>query len=130
MVYYDTIHQDISDRSYGDEAFRARYGYKEAETHNPPFRRSRDFKPMSYGHFRGMLNFRHSEPYMLLKNMKDIVYEEHHHPIKWTKQALRGGIIGGFLGFCYTLAGDQGAFELNKLIASGGMRDYSGRALR
>ena len=85
---------------------------------------------MSYGHFRGMLNFRHSEPYMFLKNMKDLANEDHHHPIEWTKKAIKGAIAGAMLGTMHTIAGDQGAFELNKLVISGGMRDFSGRALR
>ena len=75
MVFHNAIGQPVSDPNYGNETFRARHGYKEEHTHDPPYRRSRDFKPMTYGSFKGMLNYRHSEPYCLLKNMKDLSRE-------------------------------------------------------
>ena len=85
MVYHNSRVQTISDPAYENETFRARHGYKEGHVHDPPFRRNRDFKAVPYGTFRGMPNFRHAEPYALLKNMKDLAYEEHNHPIKWAR---------------------------------------------
>lgn len=130
MVFYNAVTQPVSHPAYANEEFRARHGYKEVEAHDPPYRRSRDFKPVPYGSFRGMLNYRHSEPYMLLKNMKDIANEDHQHPIKWSKFALKGAILGGTFGLLKIVGGDQGAFELNKLIAAGGNRNFSGNYWR
>ena len=77
-----------------------------------------------------MLNYRHSEPYCLLKNAKDLVREEHHHPTRWAKQTFKGMLIGSLLGFAHFVGGNTGQFEMNKLVASIGMRDYSGRVFR
>ena len=63
MVYANTIKQDITDPAYGNEMFRVRHGYKEAHVHDPPYRRNRDFKPVNYGTFRGMPNYKHAEPF-------------------------------------------------------------------
>ena len=65
------------DSDYGSPMFRASHGYKEHHQHDPPMRRNRDFKPVPYGSFRGFINYRHSEPYCLLKNMKDMAREDH-----------------------------------------------------
>ena len=75
MVFQNAIAQNITEPNYGNETFRARHGYKEEHTHDAPYRRNRDFKPVNYGSFKGMLNYRHSEPFCLLKNMKDLSRE-------------------------------------------------------
>ena len=72
MVYHDHVAQPMSNNTYGNETFRARQGYKESHQHDPGLRRNRDFKPVLYGTFRGLPNYRHSEPYCMLKNLKDI----------------------------------------------------------
>jgi hypothetical protein len=66
----------VPDPDYGNEVFRARHGYKETEVHDPPYRRNLDFKPVGFGTFRGMPNFKHAEPYDLLKNLKDLKTEK------------------------------------------------------
>lgn len=130
MVFHNSVAQDISAADYGNEMFRARHGYKEAHVHDAPYRRNRDFKPANYGSFKGFLNYRHSEPYCLLKNMKDLAREEHHHPIKWTKQFLKGALTGGLLGYTYFVGSNAGPQEMSKLMAAVGSRGYSGRVFR
>jgi hypothetical protein len=110
--------------------FRARHGYKEAHTPNQPIRRNRDFRAMQYGSARGILNFRHSEPYCLLKNVQDIAREDHNIVIRWTKQALIGALWGAAGGMLYFTGGNTGNFEMNKLMAATGTRNYSGRLFR
>lgn len=63
MVFHNSVASGVSDPNYGNETFRARNGYKEEHTHDKPYRRSRDFKPVGYGSYRGILNYRHSEAY-------------------------------------------------------------------
>ena len=77
-----------------------------------------------------MPNYRHSEPYCLLKNMKDLVHEENNIAIKFPKSALKGGLVGSIFGYAWFVGGNTGAWEMNKLLASAGHRNYSGRALR
>jgi hypothetical protein len=72
-------------------------------THNPPLRRNRDFRPVPYGSLKGMPNFKHSEPFCLLKNLSDMKDEHHHHPIKWFKAFVFGGLVGGMTGYAYFL---------------------------
>jgi hypothetical protein len=130
MVFHNSVHQSISDPSYSNETFRARHGYKEEHTHDPAYRRNRDFKPVPYGTFRGMPNYKHSEPYCLLKNMKDLANEEHHHPLKWIKMAAKGALSGSIFGYLWFIGGPAGPFEMNKLMASTGNRPFSGRGVR
>lgn len=130
MVYHNSRAQEVSNPAYGDETWRARHGYKEAHVHDAPYRRNRDFKPVPYGTFKGMPNYRHSEPYCLLKNMKDVVNEEHNHPIKWAKMSLKGAIVGSTFGYLYFIGGPTGQFEMQKLEAATGMRKFSGRYWR
>lgn len=103
MVYENVIHHHAADPSYGNETWRSKHGYKELETHDPPLRRNRDFKPVGYGTFRGMPNYKHGEAFALLKNVKDLLHEEHNHPIKWAKKILFGAIAGGILGYSWFL---------------------------
>lgn len=129
MVYSNTISQTTLP-GYANETFRARHHYKETETPNSPFRRNRDFKPVPYGSAKGILNWRHSEPYCLLKNMKDIVYEESNVVIRWTKKAIVGSMLGAAAGTMYFWGAPTGNFEMNKLFAATGSRNYSGRTWR
>lgn len=120
MVYHNAIRAQIGDNDYENATFRARHGYKEAHTPDTPYRRNRDFKPMQYGAYRGILNYRHSEPYCLLKNMKDLVNEDHNILIKTTKEAIRGAVIGGIIGAARFAGGNTSNFEMNKLLAAQG----------
>ena len=67
MVFHNSVVQEVSNPAYANETFRARNGYKEAHVHDPAGRRNRDFKPVPYGTFRGIPNYRQSEPYCQLK---------------------------------------------------------------
>lgn len=129
MVYHNHIVYKPSP-GYDNETFRARHGYKEKEAHDPPYRRNRDFKPVPYGSAKGILNYRHSEPWALLKNVKDFWNEDHHIPIKYTKLFLKGAFAGGILGQFYLLGGPIGALETEKAIAAAGARPFSGRLFR
>lgn len=130
MVYHNAVSQVISNPAYDNETFRAKHGYKESHQHDPAYRRNRDFKPVPYGTFRGMPNYKHSEPYCLLKNMKDIANEDHHHPIKWIKTAMKGGLLGSVFGYMWFVGGPTGPFEMGKLMAATGNRPFSGRGTR
>jgi hypothetical protein len=110
--------------------FRAKYGYKEVHQHNPPERRNRDFKPVNYGSFRGMLNFKNAEPWSLLKNLKDLKNEHHNHPIKWTKMFLFGASVGSVLGTIWFCMKPAQAFPMRKLLQASGEKPWSGRYFR
>ena len=101
MVYENSRVQVLSDPAYENEVFRARSHYKETHVHDPPGRRSRDFKPVPFGTFKGMPNYKHAEPFCLLKNLKDLPEERHSHPIKWTKAFLFGALAGGMIGYSW-----------------------------
>jgi hypothetical protein len=106
MVYANTVVQSSSigsDPIYANETWRQRHHYKEAHVHDPPYRRNRDFKPVPYGSFRGMPNYKHAETWCLLKNLKDLGNEHHNHPIKWAKTFLFGAMVGGILGYSWFL---------------------------
>ena len=130
MVFHNSLFNGPSDPNYGNETFRARHGYKEVAMHDAPYRRNRDFKPVNYGSWKGMLNYRHSEPYMHLKNMKDISRDDHHIVIKASKNALKGGLLGSIFGYLYFIGGNTGPFEMSKLLSSTGNRPFSGQAFR
>ena len=115
---------------YENETFRARHGYKDSEAHDPPYRRNRDFKPVPYGSAKGILNYRHSEPFALMKNLKDLPRETHQKPLVYTKHFLKGALVGGTLGMFYIHGGPLGALETEKLMASAGSRPFSGRLFR
>jgi hypothetical protein len=65
--------------------FRATHGYKEEHQHDPPARRNRDFKAVAYGSAKGIPNFKHADPWMLFKNMKDLIHEEENIGVKLFK---------------------------------------------
>jgi hypothetical protein len=46
-----------------------------------------------------MPNSKHAEPFCLLKNLKDLPYEHHNHPIVWAKTFLFGAFAGAILGY-------------------------------
>lgn len=98
--------------------------------HDPPFRKNPDFKPVNFGSFRGMPNFKHSEPFALLKNLKDLPNEEAQHPIKWIRSFLVGGITGFLFGQLWFIMKPEQNFASKKLLQSVGERAYSGRAFR
>jgi len=99
MVFHNNIKQNIESAQYDNELWRSRNGFKEMEVHNPPYRRNRDFKPVNYGTFKGIPNFKHAEPWQLLRNVRDFIHEDHNIAIKWTKSFITGSIYGA-LG-CY-----------------------------
>jgi len=115
---------------YENEAFRARAGYKELHQHDPPARRNRDFKPVPYGSAKGPLNYRHSEAWCMLKNMKDLPRETHHVPITMTKEFMKGAIVGGILGQYWFIGSPSGALEYEKAVAASGGKAFSGRTFR
>lgn len=130
MVYENVRRMQVSDSNYENEVFRAKHHYKELHQHDPPYRRNRDFKPVGYGSFKGMPNYKHSEPWALMKNAKDLLHEEHHHPIKWIKKFLAGAYAGVVFGYAWFLFKPQNGFAYKKLLAASGDRPWSGRSLR
>lgn len=129
MVYQNHIAYRAGP-GYENETFRARHGYKESEAHDAPYRRNRDFKPVPYGSAKGILNYRHSEPFALMKNLKDLPRETHQKPIVYTKHFLKGAITGGFFGYLYFACGPVGYLETEKVIAASGSRPFSGQIFR
>ena len=115
---------------YENEYFRARHGFKDADAPDPPYRRSRDFKPVPYGSAKGILNYRHSEPWALMKNMKDIPNETHQLPIVLSGKFLKGGLAGAVLGNLYFFCGPTGHLETEKVLAAAGGRAFSGKLFR
>ena len=89
---------NISDKRYENEMWRTKHGYKEIHQHNAPLRRNRDFKPVPWGAAVGMPNYRHSEPFLMLKNLTDLQHEQHQHPIRWAKQFSFGALVGLSIG--------------------------------
>jgi hypothetical protein len=116
MVYADAVQQVITDPAYDNDVYRARNGYKEKHVHSPPYRRNRDFKPVNYGSFRGILNFKHSEPFALLKNLSALKEEKHHHPIKWFKAFLFGAISGLTIGYSWFILRPFQSMPIRKLL--------------
>ena len=101
MVYSNTVKMTISDSRYGDELWRARHGYKELHQHDAPLRRNRDFKPVPWGAAIGMPNYRHSEPFLMLKNIKDLKTEDAQHPLRWARHFGVGAALGFIIGQFY-----------------------------
>ena len=93
MVYWTSIKQpSATDNSvYGNEMMRLHSGMKESHIHNSPPRKNKDFRPMLFGDFRGMPNFKLSEPWGIFRNLGDMWHEDHQKPIQWIKSALKGG---------------------------------------
>jgi hypothetical protein len=115
---------------YENEKFRSRHGYKDSEAHDPPYRRNRDFKPIPYGSAKGILNYRHSEPFAQAKNLPDLLKETHHKPIVYSGLFLKGAFAGAVAGQFYAYGGPSGALETNKALAAAGSRQGSGKLWR
>lgn len=130
MVFENTVKQRILDPAYENEHFRAKHHYKEGHQHDPPQRRNRDFKPVNYGSFRGILNYKRAEPFESLKNLKDISHEHHNHPIKWAKTFFFGATVGAILGYSWFVIRPFQSFPVRKLLQAAGDRPWSGRQLR
>jgi hypothetical protein len=130
MVYTNVRKSSIVDPDIANEVYRARHGFKELEVHDPPYRKNQDFKAVNFGSFRGMPNFKHAEPYAVLKNLKDLPSEDAQHPIKWIKAALFGGLVGFVYGYAWFAFKPIQGFASKKLLASVGDRPYSGRTFR
>jgi len=130
MVYHNAVKQDVFDPAYQNETWRSKHHMKESHQHDPPFRRNRDFKPVNYGSFRGILNYKRAEPFESLKNLKDIATESHHHPIKWAKAFLLGALGGGTIGYAWFVVRPFQSFPINKLLSAAGDKPWTGRYLR
>lgn len=118
------------DPSYQNEHWRAKHHFKEAHQHDPPYRRNRDFKPVNYGSFRGILNYKRSEPFESLKNLKDLQNEHHHHPLKWAKTFLFGASAGAVIGYAWFVIRPFQSFPIRKLLQAAGDRPWTGRYFR
>jgi len=129
-VYHNTVKYPIPDPRYRDETWRAQHHFKEEHQHDAPLRRSRDFKPVPWGHARGMPNYRHSEPWLNMKNFFGWSEEHHHHPTKWMKRAFFGGVSGFCIGQFWQFVAPINGFAAQKLFASIGERQWSGRLFR
>ena len=130
MVFENTVKQHIIDPSYGDEHFRAKHHFKEGHQQNPPFCRNKDFKPLNYSSFRGILNYMRAEPFESLKDMKDLKNEHAHHPTKWTKAFLFDAAAGAVISFSWFVIRPFQSFPIRKLLQATGDRPWSGRYFR
>jgi hypothetical protein len=97
----NVIHHNVANPAMANDVWRSRHGFKETHVHNPPYRKNRDFKAVPFGTFRGMPNYKHSEPFLLMKNLKDLQHEDHHHPTRWAKAFLFGAIVGASMGYAF-----------------------------
>ena len=130
MVYHNTVKYRIPDPRYSDETWRAKHHFKEEHLHDAPLRRSRDFKPVPWGTARGMPNYRHSEPWLNMKNMYSLWDESHHHPTKWFKKFLFGAVVGLTFGQVWFFWAPINGFAASKLFAAIGEKAWSGRMYR
>ena len=110
--------------------WRAKHGYKEIHQHDAPIRRNRDFKPVPWGAAIGMPNYRHSEPFLMLKNLKDLKSEKANHPMRWLRQIGFGGMVGFTFGQAFAAIAPMNGFAAQKLQANFGEREWSGRIFR
>lgn len=130
MVYQNTVKYRVPDPRYQDETWRAKNHFKEEHQHDAPLRRSRDFKPLTYGSARGMPNYRHAEPWLNMKNLYTLLDEHHHHPTKWIKKGVFGAMTGFTLGQLWFFMSPINGFAAQKLFAAIGEKAWSGRAWR
>ena len=77
-----------------------------------------------------MPNYRHSEPWLNMKNLFTLKEERHHHPVKWIKKALYGAVFGLTLGQMWFFMAPINGFAAQKLFATIGERPWSGRLYR
>ena len=101
MVFWTSLPQNGNKATTidGNDSYRTKNGFKELHIHNSPPRKNPDFKPMLYGDFIGMLNFKLSEPWAMMRHFPDLVNEQHQKPILWAKSTIKGAIAG----FLYTI---------------------------
>lgn len=130
MATHNTVKYTAPDPRYADETWRAKNHFKELHQHDSPLRRNRDFKPVPWGTARGMPNYRHSEPWLNMKNLYTLFEETHHHPTKWIKKATFGALTGFALGQLHFFNAPINGFAAQKLFAAIGERPWSGRLWR
>lgn len=130
MVYWTSIRQEKPFFStYENETYRVKHGYKELHVHNAPERRNKDFKPALYGHFRGMLNFKHSQPWAISRHLKDMFEEDHQIPIKYIKEAIRGALFGAVGGLMLHVHTSFSVFSLKKLYLQASSAPFGWKSL-
>jgi hypothetical protein len=117
MVYWTAHKQPAANDGsiLGNEMYRVHNGFKELHVHNPPPRKNLDFKPMLFGDFRGMPNFKLSEPWSLFRNLGDLWHEDHQKPIIFIKSTLRGAICG-FAFYLFQNASSMGSSFVDKKL--------------
>ena len=119
MVYWTAVKavDDVDPNSvYANESMRARNHYKELHVHNAPPRKNKDFKPMLYGDFRGMLNFKLAEPWGHLRHLPDIFNEEHNFVIRLARRAIEGGTVGFAYGLFKFVVSDLNSYTSTKSL--------------
>jgi hypothetical protein len=77
-----------------------------------------------------MPNYRHSEPWLNMKNLFTFTEERHHHPTRWFKKFLYGAGVGLCLGQLWFFVSPINGFAAQKLFAAIGERAWSGRLYR
>jgi hypothetical protein len=127
MVYWTALENKgkSQDTSMHNDTFRSRYGYKEMHVHNAPKRKNKDFKPVLYGDFRGMLNFKLSEPWALFRHGKDLWSEEHQLPIQWFKSFIKGAVVGAYYGVIYNMVKPQNDYLNKKALISSSKNPFN-----
>lgn len=65
-----------------------------------------------------------------MKHLKDIPHEHHNELVRYPKMALKGAFLGSVAGYLHFVGAPTGAFELEKLMAATGSRQFSGRTFR
>jgi len=108
-----------------NESYRLKHGFKELDVHNSPRRKNPDFKPMLYGDFIGMLNFKLSEPWALLRHFPDLINEQHQMPILWIKSIIKGGLVGGLVGLGLMFNKNENLYVEKKLHLSHSQGPFS-----
>lgn len=128
--YSDVIARGREDPEKSNSVWRAKNGYKEMEVHDPPPRRNNDFKAVHSWSAKGMPNYKHAEPFYLLKNMTQVWREESNPAIRWTKRVLYAGTFGAIAGFAFFVGSPKQSFVMNQLFYECGPREFAGRTLK
>jgi len=130
MEIHNAVKYPVPDPRYSDETWRAKHHFKEIRQHDAPLRRNRDFKPVPWGAARGMPNYRHSEPWLNMKNLYSLTDEHFHHPTLWFKKFIFGALTGFSLGQVWFFVSPVNGFAAQKLFAAIGEKPFSGRVFR
>ena len=130
MVYSDSIQQFIYDRRYKNEHFRSKHGYKEEFVHARPHRKNRDFKPIHYGDFVGLPNYKHSEHFCHLKNTQDVFFERDNFAVRWGKAFIGGALFGAGIAPAFFAIPRMQYFPVRKLFERIGDKPMSFRSLK